>query len=190
MKTYLISLLVVACLACGDTRADNPVGGKAHTLDTDCPEPYRGWIAEEAREFGWQLVETGEFTVHCGDTGLNGGVEQYTLETNTVTFDPTKVGTFAMFGTKCAVGHGGVHWLIDHGPHPERAKFHVCWWYRNDPVPPNCYPYAAAENVLMSPGGLKDWDGDQETFQFAKIPESRVTEIDQQFIDWALSAAR
>lgn len=184
----LVAILGLLLVACGGSGASKPIGGKAHTADTDCPEPYRSWIAQEAQEFGWQLVDAGEFTVHCGDTGPEGGVEEYVLGSNTVTFDPEKLKRgFPEFGTKCAVGHGWTHRLIYFGPHPERAKFHVCEWAYNEPIPPYCYPYEAAENVLMSPGGTKEWDGDQQAFQFGTIPEYRVTDVDQKFIDWALS---
>lgn len=177
--------VLVIFLGCGGFGDPMPVGGKAQTVATDCPEPYRRWIGQEAKEFGWELGDWGEWSVYCGDTGPGGGVEVYKLRTSYITFDPNKVGGFPEFGTMAAVGHGWVHLLVDHGPRPELAPFHVCDWPINERPPPDCYPGESAPNVLMSPGGLKEWDGDQGGYHFGGIPEYRVTRVDREFVQWA-----
>jgi hypothetical protein len=181
LRAVLAILLLVAC----GPAVDKPVGGRDLAVDTDCPEPYRSWIADEAGEFGWHLTEVGEFTVHCGDTGPKGGAEQYDLGTNTVTLDTTKIRTLPEFQTKAYVAHGWTHRLIYFGPRPEMATLHICDVAYNETYPPGCVEGISSKNAIMSPGGT-DWDGTSETFTLTTVPPSRPTYEDLQFIERAL----
>lgn len=164
---------------------DMPLGGHDVAVAiVDCVEPKRGWIANQVTYFGWHVSDVGEVDIRC--TELDGAAGQYRLGASEVLVDPARVND--NWSTRAVAGHELVHHLLSKGPHPETGKMHVCSWAYNDPVPPNCYPNQAADRVLMSPAGPKEWDGDVQHFTLDHVPEYRVTEVDRQFIDWALSA--
>jgi len=181
---WLLTALVLL-VACGTAPMDMPLGGRDVAVSiVDCVSPQREWVAVEVQSFGWHVSEASEVSVRCADTGDQGGAGEYQLGASEVLLDPTKAA--GEFAARAVAGHELVHYLLSKGPHPETGRMHVCTWPINDPIPPNCYPYAPASRVLMSPAGPMEWDGDQEMFSLDVVPEYRVTEVDRQFIDWAL----
>jgi len=184
MRT-LLAILGLLLVACGGAGADKPVGGRDVAVAiVDCVEPQQGWARGEIESFGWHVSTAGEVDVRCADTGDRGGQGEYRLGAHEALVDPVKApGMFAMMAT---TGHELIHWRIYNGPHPEMATLHICDVAYNEEYPPGCAPGLSSKNALMSPGGNRDWDGDQETFTFASVPETRVTYEDQQLIDRAL----
>lgn len=182
LLAFLLSLFVFSCAPV----FTKPLGGRAVVvaIDLSCNAQQRAWVAEELQLFGWYTASIGEVTVVCGDvSGPSQG--EYFPGANEVVVDPVEAqGEFAL---KAVVGHELIHWRIYHGPHPELVYYHVCTWAYNEPVPPNCFPGAAAQNALMSPTSPATWDGEAETFSPSRIPAIEPTEADALFINAALT---
>lgn len=162
-----------------------PVGGRSVSVAiVDCIEPQKSAAVAQVVSFGWEVNESGEVTAQCADTGPDGGAGQFSLGSNLVQIDPSKTHSDSQI--RQVVGHELVHWLLNHGPHPERGAYHVCTWAFNDPVPPGCYPGGTSSDDMMSPvvGGVTNWS--TEVYE-SDLGTYGVSELDRQFITWGLT---
>ena len=183
MRSIIYLLALALFVSCGPA-LPQPVGGRDVAVQVmGCNEPQSTWVAEEVKIFGWHVAEHGEVIVRC-DEAQNGALGEYILDQDYVIVDPTRaVGEFQF---KQTTGHELWHWLVYHGPHPDRARYHVCTWAYNESAPPLCFPYRAERNAMMSPGAQTPWDGDVETFYILDVPQNVPTEADILYLNWAL----
>jgi hypothetical protein len=189
MRIRALALLALLTTCGPDYTRSMPLGGHDVAVAiVDCREPQRGLIAAEVEYFGWHVSEAGEVSVRCVDTGPTGGAGMLVLGASEVLIDPVKAPGLA---ARQVAGHELIHALIHRGPHPERARLHICDLAYNESAPAGCAPGLSAKNALMSPslGGSAGWNGDYETFGIGALAEYRVTAEDHRFIVWALGTA-
>jgi hypothetical protein len=203
---YLIALLFVlaSCVS------PDPAHYGTKTVATNlCREPQATYArnVENLNMLGlsaWHLrtdlastldveIECNDFTSDCMDFHISAAcgpqAGYYTLGSFAVHIDPARAnGEFAFSGV---ANHELIHWYIYNGPHPERARMHIC---ECGVAAPECWPGDCGHNNLMSPvlaglgtSTMSSWNGDLESADVGEITQNFPTEMDRRFVLWAIT---
>lgn len=110
------------------------------------------------------------------------------LGTGEVRIDPARVPGELAFAAVYL--HEWTHWRIGRGPHPDRARVHVCRWADEAP-PGECWTGWWDATAVMRPttpgtgGTAAGWSGDVESVDVGAIPNFALTEADRRMFAWA-----
>jgi hypothetical protein len=152
-----------------------------------CDEPAATWARAAIPGLDaiggplWLAVDSAErptATVRCAELAP-GTVGQYQLGGDTVYFDPAQVHSPDQVAA--VVRHELVHWRVGRGPHPERARLHVCRLVNELPAG-GCWPGRYGVALLNPSPSLDDW-----TASGAAPWTSEPTWMDSEFVLWALA---
>lgn len=193
-------LLCVVLLSC--PRANPQLYGTVYVGLENCLEPQRTYFVESLEAFSdqlqgpvWRLaiapqapdviVRCADFGPPCqpGQTNCEPGAARFRWGSNTVEVDYARAP--GMFAFVAAYRHELIHWRIAQGPHPERARLHVCQFPNEAP---DCwsggYEGAALMGRYLSQGMF---DPGFEHVDVGPIATSSPTWRDVEFFQWAAS---
>lgn len=205
MRTLLVLVLLLsACI-----QPDPAHFGTKTVATINCHDPqtaYHSANIANLNQLGlaaWRpqtdLSQTVDLTVSCDDftsdcmdfhiaSACGSQAGYFDLGTSTVHIDAARAnGEFAFSGVEL---HEAIHWYINAGPHPERARMHIC---PCGTVNAECWTGGCSSDALMSPNlaGLgsstaSSWDGMVESLP-GDLTRNEPTLVDQQFVRWAIT---
>jgi hypothetical protein len=201
----LVVALAFAIAAC-EVQPD-PAFGTRTIIPTHCHDPQTSYARDvtNLRHLGlsdWRVqsdstqsidveVSCDDFTSDCLDFHIMSAcgpqAGYFDLGASVVHVDQGRAnGEFAFSGVQ---NHELVHWYIFHGPHPDRARLHIC---PCGVTSPECWPDGCGSNALMNPvqSGLgtstaTTWDGMTEHVDVGMLTINDPTDLDARFVRWA-----
>lgn len=199
MRYAFIGFLAPLLAACVHTN------GTAYAVHLDgCIDPQTAYVRSHVGDFdalgGGHFVMDDDpaaasaaatFTVVC-DVTTGGTPGELNLDTDTATIDPAMANGELAFAAVFL--HEGTHWQIHRGPHPERAKVHICFAQGDLGDPALCWSdHWQSDAVMLAsfPGigpGNGGWNADATDEEDQnQVPNFVITWTDQRFFAWAVS---
>jgi hypothetical protein len=203
----LILLFLLLLLGACRPSPDPTTYGTRTVTTRECRDPQTGYHAEGVLLLNalglaeWQAaMPPADVTVACDDfvsECLDFGVQEacgahagyYNLGESVVHVDHGRANGY--FAFTAVENHELVHLYIAQGPHPERARMHVCPCGVSDP---ECWPGGCGALALMAPtqaglgtGTGSSWSGDTERVDVGTLTQNEPTWLDMQFVRWAVT---